>query len=575
MRKINQPGTFPAIPPNQLAALFVFVILLFTATAAYQYHARTAELEHLMHEESAILVKALTNSAETALLGYQELNALSVESIDTSKLLQLKCEVGPGRLIQRIGTDEAGIAYIIWQDNSAIISATPNITETVSIQSDAALSAAFHKNGPSSRLTTFEGQQVFEVINPFLFKGEKIGILRIGLRADHLEIASKRLLTQLLMLLGLATAGALAVFSLMNSRHNEQKMSAAYRREQLFSSTILSNMADAVIAIDSKKKITLINTRAEQLLQVTSQEVTGQTISSILPETSEAITRLLNAGEASQVEEEFSCMIHRQKKILSGRYNHFTAHPETPKGIVIVLQDITLQRAMQMMIERREKLTAMGELASGVAHEIRNPLNAIGIIAQRLDMEFTPTEVPAEEYHHLTGSIVAEVNRVNTIIQRFLKFARPPKLVQVPTNIDEWLKSCQHILEGEASAQGIEIRIHAASGCSSSIDRDQMLQALLNLVRNAAEASPPHARITIHARKDKGMVAIEVRDTGSGIPEALQKQVFNLYFTTKNDGTGMGLSITNQIVQAHGGLINVHSKPGQGSTFCIVLPAIV
>ena len=225
------------------------------------------------------------------------------------------------------------------------------------------------------------------------------------------------------------------------------------------------------------------------------------------------------------------------------------------------------------MIERQEKLTAMGELASGVAHEIRNPLNAIGVLGQRLDMEFSPTE-DEQEYHHLVRAIVSEVHRVNAIIQRFLKFARPPQLMLMPSDLDELLEQYRPVLEGEAEAKGLQFIVKACSESKVSIDREQMQQVLLNLVRNAVEATQPNGTVTVTAGKLSGNAFIEVADTGKGIPGKMLSQIFNLYFTSKDNGTGMGLSIANQIVQAHGGILEVESCEGAGSVFRIVLPLL-
>jgi len=206
-----------------------------------------------------------------------------------------------------------------------------------------------------------------------------------------------------------------------------------------------------------------------------------------------------------------------------------------------------------------------------VAHEIRNPLNAIGVLGQRLDMEFSPAE-EREEYHHLVRAIVSEVHRVNAIIQRFLKFARPPKLMLMPTDLDDFIRQYRPVLEGEAETVGVRFTLKAFSGCQIAIDRAQMQQVLLNLVRNAVEATEPGGDVTVTTGQHNGNAFIEVADTGRGIPEELRSQIFNLYFTSKEDGTGMGLSIANQIVQSHGGVIEVESLENRGSIFRIVLP---
>jgi len=679
MRRKKKPQWRPLpIPPKYLAGMFFVLVIAFAATALLHYKSRMEEIENLMHEESSLLVHFLTEGAETALIGYNEINALVtggladqlrliermdsqkaltsndlseiagnsgmyritiidrdgkriawnsppdhtplfgncdpssqlvpilsgktevlnlgiresaagkgarlvvavarrrggaiVGNVDASRLLAMQREIGPGRLIQRTGHDAAGIDYIIWQDTSAIIAATPNVTETETIQSDPALSRALQQNKSITRFTKFRGRNVFEVIKPFLYQGNKVGLLRIGLKIDHFMEASEKIQTRLLLLLALACIGGLAVFNLIITRRNELMVKDAYLREKLFSSSILENMADAVIAVNTEGRITLVNSAAEELFSLTGADVIDKPVREILPECGTLLMALIASPTISNTKE-FECVTENRRIILSGHFSLITGTENFSDGAFVVLRDMTEQWSMQKVIERQEKLTAMGELASGVAHEIRNPLNAIGVLGQRLDMEFSPTE-DEQEYHHLVRAIVSEVYRVNAIIQRFLKFARPPQLMLMPSDLDELIEQYRPVLEGEAKAKGLEFSVQACSESKVSLDREQMQQVLLNLVQNAVEATQENGTVTVTAGKSTGNAFIEVADTGKGIPLEIQSQIFNLYFTSKDNGTGMGLSIANQIVQAHGGILEVESREGVGSVFRIVLPLL-
>jgi len=675
-RKHKQPWRPLPIPPNYLAGMFFLLVMAFSATAFLHYKARIEEIENLMHEESSLLIHFLTEGAETALIGYNEINGLItggladqlrliermdsqkaltsenlteiagksgmyritivdrngnriawntppdhtplfrncepasqlmpilsgktevlnlgiresesgkgprlvvavarrrggaiVGNVDATRLLAMQKQIGPGRLIQRTGTDAAGIAYIIWQDSSAIIAATSNVTEAETIQSDPILSRALEQKRSTTRFTTFNGKKVFEVIKPFFYQGSRFGLLRIGLKTDPFMEAAEKLQIRIILLLGLASIGGLAVFNLILTRRNELKVKDALLGEKLFSSSILENMEDSVIAVNTGGNITLLNSSAEKLLNITGAGAIGHSLSAILPECGILIMEFMNRQTTASTKE-FDCRINNTQFILAGHFTLINGTENYPDGAFVVFRDMTVQRSMQRVIERQEKLTAMGELASGVAHEIRNPLNAIGVLGQRLDMEFSPAE-EREEYHHLVRAIVSEVHRVNAIIQRFLKFARPPKLMLMPTDLDDFIRQYRPVLEGEAETVGVRFTLKAFSGCQIAIDRAQMQQVLLNLVRNAVEATEPGGDVTVTTGQHNGNAFIEVADTGRGIPEELRSQIFNLYFTSKEDGTGMGLSIANQIVQSHGGVIEVESLENRGSIFRIVLP---
>jgi signal transduction histidine kinase len=238
-----------------------------------------------------------------------------------------------------------------------------------------------------------------------------------------------------------------------------------------------------------------------------------------------------------------------------------------------VIKDLTEKHALEENLRRQEKLTAMGQLASGVAHEIRNPLNAIGMISQRLDKEFEPNQ-DSEEFHELTRIISAESRRIDAIIQQFLKFARPAQLNLEKTNLNELIESTVALLKSQADQLHIGISAHLQLLPSTLLDRNQMKQALLNLIRNSLEAIAGKGSIDIRSALTelKNEILIEINDTGMGIdPETLPK-IFNLYFTTKAKGTGLGLSLVNQIISQHNGRIEVESAVGKGTTFYVYLP---
>jgi signal transduction histidine kinase len=227
-------------------------------------------------------------------------------------------------------------------------------------------------------------------------------------------------------------------------------------------------------------------------------------------------------------------------------------------------------------LKRRDRLVAMGELASTVAHEIRNPLNSVGLTAQRLRREFLgslpPGEADRAEVEDLLGVMAGETKRIDRIVQQFLDYARPPRLRLEPTDLGTLVRDVGESLRAQAEARGVRLEIDTAATASASVDPAQLRQALENLVRNAVDATPEGGEVAVGVRSGRGGHSIEVRDTGRGIdPEHLSK-IFDLYFTTKPEGTGVGLAVTQQIVTAHGGTLEVESAAGSGTTMTIRLP---
>jgi len=224
----------------------------------------------------------------------------------------------------------------------------------------------------------------------------------------------------------------------------------------------------------------------------------------------------------------------------------------------------------QEALRRRDRLTAMGEMASTVAHEIRNPLNAIAMSAQRLAREYP--QGTADEAPELVEVIQREASRIDGRVQQFLEFARPrpinPREIAVADLLAEVAASAAPL----AGTRAVRLDRLPGAPLTLSADVEQLREALDNLVRNAIEATPAGGTITLSTERRGRNVVIEVRDTGAGIPADVLPRIFDLYFTTKREGTGVGLALVQQIANAHGGSVSAESEPGQGTRIVLELP---
>lgn len=226
-------------------------------------------------------------------------------------------------------------------------------------------------------------------------------------------------------------------------------------------------------------------------------------------------------------------------------------------------------------LRRRDRLAAMGELASGVAHEIRNPLNAIAMSVKRLRTEFRPEdEADSErgERDELLDILDGQTQRIDGTVQQFLDYARPRPLATRPVDVDALLAEVGAATRALAESRGVSLEVEAASLATAALDPDQIRQALDNLLRNAIQATPAGGAVTLAARQDGGGVRVTVSDTGAGIDPDDLPRIFDLYFTTKSEGTGIGLAVTHQIAAAHGGALDVESRPGEGTRMILRLP---
>ena len=229
-------------------------------------------------------------------------------------------------------------------------------------------------------------------------------------------------------------------------------------------------------------------------------------------------------------------------------------------------------KALEAEVLQRERLSALGNLAAAVAHEVRNPLNAISMGLQRLKVEFHPTD-DQEDYSHLTGLMLGEVHRLNSIVEQFLSLARPLEIKPEELSVQDVLNEVAALVEGEAQQSKVQIRVVASSTLPPlKADREYFRQTLLNLILNGLQAMPEGGTLTLEAKTSNGNFLIAVTDTGTGITAENQRRIFEPYFTTKPKGTGLGLAISRRIIEAHGGTITVFSKAGQGARFQISFP---
>lgn len=229
------------------------------------------------------------------------------------------------------------------------------------------------------------------------------------------------------------------------------------------------------------------------------------------------------------------------------------------------------------LVARQEKLASLGVLAAGVAHEIRNPLTAIKVRVFTLREELAGAALGDEDIEVIAG----EISRLERIVKDFLHFARPTEPVLETLSASALVSDVHELMQSEYAKGAIRLKLERASSAYIRTDAHQLKQALINLVRNAAESIPRTGTVTLRLREGSGLIRnkrqscvfIEVEDTGAGIPPELQPRLFDPFFSTKESGTGLGLSIAARIIERHGGVIKFQTKPQQGTVFSILLPA--
>ena len=240
-------------------------------------------------------------------------------------------------------------------------------------------------------------------------------------------------------------------------------------------------------------------------------------------------------------------------------------------GCLITLRDTGSRAEIKDQIDSTTKLAAIGRLMSGVAHEVKNPLNAMVL---QLEVLKARLGEDGERVHPQVDILAEEIRRLDRVVKTFLDFTRPVEIRPADAEIAPLVREVFALAEPQARSNNVQL-IFAGDGVTAPVyvDRDLIKQALLNLVLNGCQAMPHGGKLTITPRALPKAVELEIRDSGVGIPPDAQKRIFSLFYTTKPGGTGVGLAMAFRVVQLHDGTIDFTSEVNHGTTFRITLPA--
>ncbi len=220
----------------------------------------------------------------------------------------------------------------------------------------------------------------------------------------------------------------------------------------------------------------------------------------------------------------------------------------------------------------RQKLQIPAALATGLAHEVRNPLNAIGLQMTLLERKLRTAQVDSGVYEPVLEAVHTELQRIQGLNSEILDFAKPVEVAPSTVNLKQLIEEVQRSHQLTLDAGGIRMEVNATGEVEMEGDKARLSQVFVNLMTNAVEAMPEGGTIRVEIEGRKEGVVVEFSDDGQGMPPALKYQIFDLFHTTKAGGTGIGLPIARKIVEAHGGTIDVMSRPGAGTTFTLYLP---
>jgi two-component system sensor histidine kinase AtoS len=354
-----------------------------------------------------------------------------------------------------------------------------------------------------------------------------------------------------------------------------------------YTDNVLASLTTGIVTVDLDGRVVTLNPAAELMTGFFAGEVIGRYCSEVFVQTPELGEILMETiGSRAATPGIAATLRRRNGRTLPVELSAAPLKGGEGKdlGVIAAIRDLTVVRELEQRLRRSDRLAALGSLAAGLAHEIKNPLTSLLTFSRHLTRRFDDEQFRAK----FQAVVPRELERINGIVEQLLELARPPRLtfaaVRLPSLLERALELHAHELE---SAHVQVTREYANDLPVLWVDPDALYQGLVNLVRNALDAMPNGGRLAVRTgwsdgphvalpgRRGPGAahrIRVEIEDSGVGIPAGHADRVFNPFFTTKDGGTGLGLALTHKIVEDHGGSIDFRGVPGGGTIFRIVLP---
>jgi two-component system sensor histidine kinase HydH len=390
-------------------------------------------------------------------------------------------------------------------------------------------------------------------------------VIFIGLRTDqltqarHEDIRHAFFMYGILFLLGSTGLYFLFLYQRM------QVVRSTLSNMQLYTENVIESMPAGLISLDIMGRIVSCNSRTEELAGISFHEMEGKQLTDIFP--------ACPLGEFDPQESVLDWSVdltHSDGNMVPVKLSSSQMKDHTGEviGTVLTLRDMREIKKMEQKLERSRRLAALGQMATGVAHEIRNPLGTLRGFAQY----FRSQAEEKSESRQYADLMMSEVDRLNQTISSMLQFSRQREPDCTPVDMKGLLDKTASLMESDFQSHALSLHMNIEEDVQIEADPDMLLQVLLNLLRNSIHATPEGGSVTVSVNRSGETVRIQVKDTGRGMTESERDKMFDPFFTTGKQGTGLGLAVSHQIVEQHDGHFETESSPGEGTAITVVLP---
>ncbi|MCE5212956.1 MAG: PAS domain S-box protein, partial [Deltaproteobacteria bacterium] len=407
-----------------------------------------------------------------------------------------------------------------------------------------------------------EGAGTFEVYRGFSprragdGKGDRRpSVVFVGFNMEKIEKASRedtiRTVTRALVLVLIGSLAIVSLFLVQAYRLARSSLS----RITVFSEALVKHMPIGLLAVDKHGRIVACNEQANEFFTGSCPEATGREAGDLLPVPFSMVLDKIN-DQTALIEEDIAISSEKDGNQMWEVVAAAFADDDVHEGKILLARNVTAIRQLEQEVARSRHLNAIGSLAAGVAHEIRNPLSSIKGFAVYFKQRLSGNK----EDEETADIMIAETERLNRVISQLIEFARPLTLKREPTSLTDLVRHTIRLVEAEAKKNAVEIDVKAGENLpQADIDPDKIKQVLLNIFLNALSAMPAGGRLLLELSAQKDWMDVAVSDTGSGIKEEDLPRIYDPYFTSKPAGTGLGLAVVQKIMDAHGGLVQMES----------------
>jgi two-component system sensor histidine kinase HydH len=566
------------VPPWVLLGAVAVLLPIFAFITLQNIHREREFTTRLLLEKGAALIRSFEAGTRTGMMGMPrggfQLQRLLTETAQLPDIAYLVVTDAGGKVIAHSDLDQVGSKYGEGIDVAAVFRSKQLGWRVVKSADGGQVFEVFRKFEPAGPpLGMMRGPMMRRPPERFEFQPDPPRVIFVGLDMTAIDEARRADVWHAILMGAILMLAGFAGITLVLLTQSYRSARATLSRIKAFSDHVVENMPIGLVATDGDQKIAAFNQVAESVLHLAASAVRGAPAERALPP---ALWDQLreSAAAGTVIEKEIDCALRDGRSIPLeigvGKLRDEGGHYH---GSILLFKDLSEIRTLRREIARNQRLAAVGRLAAGVAHEIRNPLSSIKGFATYFQERYRENAQDAQ-----TASIlIQEVDRLNRVVSQLLEFSRPVSIRLVPVRLPQLINASLKLIETQAAEKSVTLKTDIQADVPEALlDADRLSQVLLNLFLNSVEAMGPGGVLAVRAsaEPDGRRLLIRVSDTGCGIrPEDLP-QVFEPYFTTKPTGTGLGLAIAHHIIEAMDGEISVESRLGSGTTFTLKLPLV-